>query len=199
MRGRRSSAVNFEAQSIVDLLVIEPDILGDERGYFVETFRQDKLEDALGYKVKFVQDNESKSAKGVVRGLHFQLPPYAQSKLVRVIEGAVLDVAVDIRKGSHSFGQHVAVELSGYNKKQMFIPRGFAHGFVVLTDTATFSYKVDNYYSPECDRGLAFDDADLNIDWKLTEGCLLLSDKDSQQPKLAELTEFFDYSCDYYE
>jgi dTDP-4-dehydrorhamnose 3,5-epimerase len=191
--------VNFIAQSIADLLVIEPDVRGDERGYFVETFRHDKLEDALGYKVKFVQDNESKSSKGVLRGLHFQLPPYAQSKLVRVIEGAVLDVAVDIRKGSHSFGQHVTIELSGSNKKQMFIPRGFAHGFVVLTDTATFAYKVDNYYSPECDRGLAFDDADLNIDWELTNCQLLLSDKDTQQPRLAELTEVFDYSCDYYE
>ena len=136
---------------------------GDERGYFVETFRQDKFEDALGYKVNFVQDNESESSRGVLRGLHFQNPPFAQGKLVRVIKGAVLDVAVDIRRGSPSFGQHVAVELSGVNRKQMFIPRGFAHGFVVLTDTATFAYKVDNYYSPEYDRGLAFDDVDLNI------------------------------------
>ena len=191
--------MKFISQSIADLLVIEPDICGDERGYFVETFRHDKLEEALGYKVNFVQDNESKSSKGVLRGLHFQLPPFAQSKLVRVIEGAVLDVAIDIRKGSHSFGQHVAVELSGCNKKQMFIPRGFAHGFVVLTDTATFAYKVDNYYSPECDRGLAFDDADLKLDWKLTRRLLLLSDKDTNHPKLAELTDLFDYSRDYYE
>jgi dTDP-4-dehydrorhamnose 3,5-epimerase len=191
--------VEFVPQAVNGVLVIELKVLGDERGYFVETFRQDKLEDALGYKVNFVQDNESKSSKGVLRGLHFQLAPYAQSKLVRVIEGAVLDVAVDIREGSPSFGQHVAVELSGVNKKQMFIPRGFAHGFVVLTDTATFAYKVDNYYSPECDRGLAFDDVDLNIDWQLTKQQLLLSDKDTQQPRLAELTDCFDYNRNYYE
>jgi len=190
--------VEFVPQAVNGVLVIELKVLGDERGYFVETFRQDKLEDALGYKVNFVQDNESKSSKGVLRGLHFQLPPHAQSKLVRVIEGAVLDVAVDIRRGSPSFGQHVAVELSAVNKKQMFIPRGFAHGFLVLTDTATFAYKVDNYYSPECDRGLAFDDIDLNIDWKLTKQELLLSDKDSQQPRLTELTDFFDYDYNYY-
>ena len=191
--------MEFIPQSIPDVWVIEPKVHGDERGYFVETFRQDEFEDALGYKVNFVQDNESKSSKGVLRGLHFQLAPYAQSKLVRVIEGAVLDVAVDIREGSPSFGQHVAVELSGVNKKQMFIPRGFAHGFVVLTDTATFAYKVDNYYSPECDRGLAFDDVDLNIDWQLTKQQLLLSDKDTQQPILAELTDCFDYNRNYYE
>ena len=186
--------MEFIPQSIPEVLVIEPKVHGDERGYFVETFRQDKLEDALDYKVNFIQDNESKSSKGVLRGLHFQLAPHAQSKLVRVIEGAVFDVAVDIRKGSPSFGQHVAVELSGDNKKQMFIPRGFAHGFVVLTDTATFAYKVDNYYSPECDRGLAFDDIDLNIDWQLTKQQLLLSDKDTQQPTLAVLTDCFDYN-----
>ena len=149
--------------------------------------------------VNFVQDNESQSSKGVLRGLHFQLAPYAQSKLVRVIEGAVLDVAVDIRRGSPSFGQHVAVELSGLNKKQIFIPRGFAHGFAVLTDTATLAYKVDNYYSPECDRGLAFDDIDLNIDWRLTREQLLLSDKDIQQPRLIELIDCFDFNHNYYE
>ena len=187
--------MEFVPQAVDGIVVIEPKVLGDQRGYFVETFRQDKLEDVLGYKVNFVQDNESKSSKGVLRGLHFQLAPYAQSKLVRVIEGAVLDVAVDIRVGSPSFGQHVAVELSGVNKKQMFIPRGFAHGFVVLTDTATFAYKVDNYFSPECDRGLAFDDIDLNIDWQLTKQQLLLSDKDTQLPTLAALKDCFDYSA----
>ena len=191
--------MEFIPQSIPDVWVIEPKVHGDERGYFVETFRQDEFEDALGYKVNFTQDNESKSSKGVLRGLHFQLPPHAQSKLVRVIEGAVLDVVVDIRKGSPSFGQHVAVELSDDNKKQMFIPRGFAHGFVVLTDTATLSYKVDNYYSPECDRGLAFDDIDLNIDWQLTKQQLLLSDKDTQQPTLAVLTDCFDYNYNDYD
>jgi len=191
--------VQFIPQSIPDVFVLEPKVHGDHRGYFVETFRQDKLEQALGYKVDFVQDNESKSSKGVLRGLHFQLAPHAQSKLVRVIEGAVLDVAVDLRKGSPSFGQHVAVELSGDNKKQMFVPRGFAHGFVVLTETATFAYKVDNYYSPECDRGLAFDDAALNIDWLLAKEQLLLSDKDTKQPLLTELMDYFDYSQNYYE
>ncbi|MEE3239379.1 MAG: dTDP-4-dehydrorhamnose 3,5-epimerase [Pseudomonadota bacterium] len=191
--------MKFIPQVIPDVWVIEPKVYGDHRGYFVETFRQDKFEDALGYKVNFIQDNESKSSKGVLRGLHFQLPPHAQSKLVRVIEGAVLDVVVDIRKGSPSFGQHVAAELSDDNKKQMFIPRGFAHGFVVLTDTATLAYKVDNYYSPECDRGLAFDDIDLNIDWQLTKQQLLLSDKDTQQPTLAVLTDCFDYNYNDYD
>ena len=191
--------MEFIPQSIPDVWIIEPKVHGDERGYFAETYRQDKFEDALGYKVNFVQDNESKSHKGVLRGLHFQLAPYAQSKLVRVIEGTVLDVAVDVRRGSPSFGQHVAVELSGVNKKQIFIPRGFAHGFLVLTDTATFAYKVDNYYSPEYDRGLAFDDSDLNIDWQLTKQQLLLSDKDTQQPRLTELSDCFDCNHNYYE
>ena len=190
--------MQFIAQAIPDVFVIEPKVHGDHRGYFVETFRQDKFEAAVGYKVDFVQDNESKSSQGVLRGLHFQLAPHAQSKLVRVIEGSVLDVAVDIRQGSPTFGQHVAVELSGDNKKQMFVPRGFAHGFVVLTDTATFAYKVDNYYSPECDRGLAFDDKTLNIDWKLDAKRLLLSDKDTQQPKLKALADCFDYNINYY-
>jgi dTDP-4-dehydrorhamnose 3,5-epimerase len=199
MCGRGFLSVKFIPQSIPDVWIIEPKVQGDERGYFVETFRQDKFEDALGYKVNFIQDNESKSSKGVLRGLHFQLAPHAQSKLVRVIEGAVLDVAVDIRKGSPSFSQHVAVELSVDNKKQMFIPRGFAHGFVVLTDTATFAYKVDSYYSPECDRGLAFDDIELNIDWQLPKQQLLISDKDTQQPSLSELIDCFDYSQNHYD
>jgi dTDP-4-dehydrorhamnose 3,5-epimerase len=190
--------MQFTPQRIPDVVVIEPKVHGDQRGYFVETFRQDKLEAALGYQVNFVQDNESKSSKGVLRGLHFQLAPHAQSKLVRVIDGSVLDVAVDIRKGSPFFGQHVAVELTGDNKKQIFIPRGFAHGFVVLTDTATFAYKVDNYYSPECDRGLAFDDASLNINWQLAKEQLLLSDKDTKQLTLAQLQDCFDYSTNYY-
>ena len=185
-------------QTIPDVFVIEPEVHGDHRGYFVETFRQDKFEATVGYKVNFVQDNESKSSKGVLRGLHFQLAPHAQSKLVRVIEGSVLDVAVDIRKGSPTFGQHVAVELSGDNKKQMFVPRGFAHGYIVLSDTATFAYKVDNYYSPECDRGLAFDDKELNIDWLLPTESILLSDKDTKQPILAELADCFDYATSYY-
>ena len=191
--------MEFIRQNIPEILIIEPKSHGDQRGYFVETFRQDKFEYALGYKVNFIQDNESKSSKGVLRGLHFQLPPCTQSKLVRVLEGAVLDVAVDIRMGSPSFGRYVSVELSGENQKQMFIPRGFAHGFVVLTDTATFAYKVDRYYSPECERGLAFDDVDVNIDWRVKKEQLLLSDKDTQQPRLKELEECFSYNYNYYE
>ena len=199
MRRRGFLSVEFIPQLIPDVWVINPKVHGDERGYFVETFRQDMFEDALGYKVNFTQDNQSKSNKGVLRGLHFQLAPHAQSKLIRVIEGLVLDVAVDIRKGSPTFGQHVAVELSGDNKKQMFIPRGFAHGFVVLTDTATFAYKVDNYYSPEFDRGLAFDDRELNIDWRLPKQQLILSDKDTQQPTLAALIDCFDHNHNDYD
>jgi dTDP-4-dehydrorhamnose 3,5-epimerase len=190
--------MRFIAQSIADMILIEPQVYGDQRGYFVETFRQDQFEKAIGHKVDFVQDNESKSTQGVLRGLHFQLPPYAQSKLVRVIDGAVLDVAVDIRTGSPTFGKHVAIELSDENKRQLFVPRGFAHGFVVLTDSATFCYKVDNYYAPDCDRGLAFDDQQLGIDWRLSSASLQLSDKDKKQPKLTELSVAFDYHKNYY-
>ncbi len=190
--------MKFIAQTIPDVILLEPKIHGDERGYFIETFRQDLFEKAIGHQISFIQDNESKSARGVLRGLHFQLPPHAQSKLVRVISGAVLDVAVDIRVGSPTFGQHVAVELSDENKHQLFIPRGFAHGFVVLSETAIFAYKVDNYYSPECDRGLAFDDKTLGIDWKIATGDLQLSGKDTKQPILAELMSGFDYQTDYY-
>ena len=190
--------MRFIKQSIPDIIVVEPQVHGDERGYFVETFRHDLFEEAVGYAVDFVQDNESKSSKGVLRGLHFQLAPHAQSKLVRVIEGSVLDVAVDIRVGSPTFGQHVAVALSGENKRQVFVPRGFAHGFVVLSDTATFAYKVDNYYSPECDRGMAFDDPQLNIDWRLPSEQLMLSGKDTKQPLFKLLPECFHYSINYY-
>jgi len=190
--------MEFIRQAIPDVMLIKPNMHGDERGYFVETFRQDKLEQALGYALHFVQDNESKSSRGVLRGLHYQLAPQAQSKLVRVIAGAVLDVAVDIRQGSPTYGQHVAVELSAENKQQLFVPRGFAHGFVVLSETAVFAYKVDNYYSPECDRGLAFDDAELGIDWRLPLADLQLSAKDTQQPGFSELGQDFDFSVDYY-
>lgn len=191
--------MEFIQQSIREIILVKPKIFGDKRGYFIETFRQDKFEEAVGYKVNFIQDNESKSTKGVLRGLHFQLPPYAQSKLVRVIEGKVLDVAVDVRRGSPTFGQSVVAELSGDNKHQLFVPRGFAHGFVVLSEAAIFAYKVDNYYSPECDRGLAFDDVRLDIDWQLPKTLLKLSDKDLKQPGLVDLESGFEFGMDYYD
>ena len=190
--------MTFTRTAIPDVVIIEPKVHGDSRGYFVETFRQDKLEEFLGYQINFCQDNESKSSKGVLRGLHYQLPPHAQTKLVRVIQGRVLDVAVDIRKNSPTFGKYVAVELSGENKKQLLIPRGFAHGFVVLEDDTVFAYKVDNYYSPECDRGIAFDDKNLNIDWILNHNELNLSAKDTKQPKLNETNDLFEFGVDYY-
>jgi dTDP-4-dehydrorhamnose 3,5-epimerase len=190
--------MTFTRTAIPDVVIIEPKVHGDSRGYFVETFRQDKLEEFLGYQINFCQDNESKSSKGVLRGLHYQLPPHAQTKLVRVISGRVLDVAVDIRKNSPTFGKYVAVELSGENKKQLLIPRGFAHGFVVLEDDTVFAYKVDNYYSPECDRGIAFDDKNLNIDWILNHNELNLSAKDTKQPKLNETNDLFEFGVDYY-
>lgn len=191
--------MKFIPQSIPDVILIEPVVHGDDRGYFSETFRQDKFEQAVGHKVDFIQDNESKSSKGVLRGLHFQLPPFAQSKLVRVIEGEVLDVAVDIRKGSPTYGLHVTAVLNEKNKHQLFVPRGFAHGFVVLSDTAVFAYKVDNYYSPECDRGLSYDDAGLLIDWKLSKDQLILSEKDLKQPTLSELEQCFNAGINYYD
>ena len=190
--------MNFIRTNIPDVIIIEPTVHGDHRGYFVETFRADKLEDFLGYKLNFGQDNESKSSKGVLRGIHYQLAPHAQTKLVRVISGRVLDVAVDIRRNSPTFGQHVAVELTADNKKQLLVPRGFAHGFVVLEDDTIFAYKVDNYYSPECDRGIAFNDPALNIDWILKTEELKLSAKDTTQPKLNETNDLFEFGVDYY-
>lgn len=190
--------MNFIRTEIPDVIIIEPKIHGDDRGYFVETFRQDKLQEFLGHKVNFIQDNESKSNKGVLRGLHYQLHPAAQTKIVRVIQGAVLDVAVDIREGSATFGQHIAVELTGENKRQLFVPRGFAHGFLVLEDNTIFAYKVDNYYSPENDRGIAFDDPSLNIDWKFERTELNLSEKDTKQPLMKD-AELFDYKTNLYD
>ena len=184
--------MKFTPQSIPDVVLIEPTVHGDNRGYFVETFRQDLFEEAVGYQVNFIQDNESKSTKGVLRGLHYQLPPYTQAKLARVIEGSVLDVAVDIRKSSPTFGQHVTVELTAENKHQLFVPHGFAHGFVVLSDSAIFAYKVDNYYAPKHDRGIAFDDKELAIDWKLPLEALQLSDKDKVHPTLENTKDLFE-------
>ena len=185
--------MNFIKTKIPELIIVEPDVHGDDRGYFVETFKQNEFEKAVGYKINFIQDNESKPSYGVLRGLHYQLSPYPQSKLVRVIEGSVLDVAVDIRVGSPTFGDHVICELTGDNKRQFFIPQGFAHGFVVTSKTATFAYKVDNYYAPDHDRGIAFNDPDINIDWQVEKQNLLLSKKDTLQPKLEQTTQLFDY------
>ena len=190
--------MNFVRTSIPDVIIIEPLVHGDDRGYFVETFRADKLEAFLGYKLNFGQDNESKSSRGVLRGLHYQLAPHAQTKMVRVIQGRVLDIAVDIRKNSPTFGKYVSAELSAENKKQLLIPRGFAHGFVVLEDNTIFAYKVDNYYNPQCDRGIAFDDPALNIDWILNKEELKLSEKDTKQPKLNEVKDLFELGVDYY-
>ena len=183
--------MKFTPQSIPDILLIEPMIHGDSRGYFTETFRQDLFEEAVGYQVNFIQDNESKSTKGVLRGLHYQLAPYTQAKLVKVIEGRVLDVAVDIRKSSPTFGQHVAIEITEENKYQLFVPHGFAHGFIVLSKSATFAYKVDNYYAPEYDRGIAFDDVKLAIDWKLSRDEMEISPKDEMHPAFINNTDLF--------
>ena len=182
--------MKFTRTAIHDVVICEPVIRADERGYFVETFRQDKLAEFLGFNINFCQDNESKSTYGVLRGLHYQLPPYTQTKLVRVIKGSVLDVAVDIRKGSQTFGQHVVVELTENNKKQLLVPRGFAHGFVVLSKEAIFAYKVDNYYSKESERGIAFDDKKIGINWKIKLEALQLSPKDLIQPAY-EGAEYF--------
>ena len=184
--------MKFIPQSIPEVILIEPTVHSDNRGYFVETFRQDLFEEAVGYKVNFIQDNESKSSKGVLRGLHYQLPPYTQAKLVRVIKGSVLDVVVDIRKSSSTFGQYVAVELTSDNKHQLFVPHGFAHGFIVLSDSATFTYKVDNYYAPEHDRGIAYNDKDLAIDWQLPLDTLQLSEKDKLHPTLVNAKDLFE-------
>jgi dTDP-4-dehydrorhamnose 3,5-epimerase len=179
--------MKFIPQSIPDILLIEPIVHGDERGYFVETFRQDMLDQILGYKVNFIQDNESKSiSRGILRGLHYQLPPFTQNKLVRVIKGNVLDVAVDIRRDSPTFGRHIAVELSEQNKKQLFLPCGFAHGFAVLSEGAIFSYKVDEYFSAEHTEGIAYNDKDIAIDWCLSERDIKLSIQDENNPNLTD-------------
>ena len=159
--------MKFSRAEISDVIMIEPKVFSDERGYFFESFKQNELNEFLGYDVNFCQDNESKSTYGVLRGLHYQEPPFSQAKLVRVTQGSVLDVAVDIRQDSPTFGKHIAIELNEENKKQLFIPRGFAHGFVVLSENAVFSYKVDNYYNREFDRGIAFDDPALEINCKI--------------------------------
>lgn len=182
---------------IEDVLVIEPDVFGDHRGYFMESYSEKRFSELVG-NIRFVQDNESRSGYGVLRGLHYQKPPFAQSKLVRVVKGAVLDVAVDIRVGSPTFGRHVAVELSEDNHRQCFIPRGFAHGFVVLSEEAVFQYKCDGFYSPAHEAALAWNDPELAIDWKLPADSLILSDKDKVNPLLKDAGWLFDYNDNLY-
>lgn len=175
---------------IEGVLIIEPRLFNDARGYFFESYNRKNYEEA-GITADFVQDNESCSTRGVMRGLHFQRPPYAQAKLVRCVKGKVLDVAVDIRKGSPTYGQHVAVELSEENHRQFFIPRGFAHGFAVLSDTAVFQYKCDNYYHPEADGGISIQDDTLGIDWQIDPTEVLLSEKDTKHPLLKDFDSPF--------
>lgn len=171
--------MNIIQTEIKGVVIIEPKIFGDDRGYFFESFSQREFEEKVA-KTTFVQDNESKSRYGVLRGLHFQKEPYAQSKLVRVVKGRVLDVAVDIREGSPTFGKHVSVDLSGENKRQLFIPRGFAHGFVVLSEEAIFLYKCDNYYAPDSEGGILWNDPKLKIDWRIPAEDIILSEKDKK-------------------
>lgn len=179
--------MNFISTEIEGVFIIEPRVFGDERGYFLESFSERDFAAATGLEVRFVQDNESRSKKGVLRGLHFQKEPYAQAKLVRVAQGRVLDVAVDIREGSPTFGKYVATELSGDNHRQMFIPKGFAHGYVVLEDDTVFQYKCDEYYHPELEGGIAWNDAQIGIEWGIPESEIILSDKDRKRKLLREL------------
>ena len=187
---------------IEGVLIIEPRVFDDARGYFFESFSQrefdDKVAPILGHSVHFVQDNESMSSYGVMRGLHFQRPPFTQSKLVRCVKGAVLDIAVDIRKGSPTFGRHVAVELTEDNHRQFFVPRGFAHGFAVLSDTAIFQYKCDDFYHPEADGGISIQDPSLGIDWRIPAEKAILSEKDTKHPTLAEFDSPFNINISLY-
>jgi len=183
--------------SIPDVAIIEPEVFGDARGYFFESYSQRRFDEAVR-PVRFVHDNESKSRYGVLRGLHFHKGEYAQSKLVRVVAGRVLDVAVDIRRGSPTFGKYVAVELTAENRRQLFIPRGFAHGFSVLSEEAVFQYKCDNPYAPQAEGAVAWDDPDIGIDWRLPAEAILLSAKDAANPRLRDAADLFDYNKDYY-
>jgi len=183
--------MNVIKTSIDGVVIIEPRLFKDARGYFFESFNQKEFEERVCH-TEFVQDNESKSSYGVVRGLHFQKPPFAQSKLVRVVKGAVLDVAVDIRRNSPTFGQHVAVGLTDENHHQFFIPRGLAHGFSVLSEEVIFQYKCDNFYAPQCEGALAWDDPDLRIDWGIPMDKVVLSEKDKGHPRLKDAEWLFD-------
>ncbi|AKB23617.1 dTDP-4-dehydrorhamnose 3,5-epimerase [Methanosarcina sp. MTP4] len=176
--------MNLIKTKIEDLFILEPRVFADDRGYFFESYNKKILDGLIGKEYNFVQDNESKSSYGVVRGLHYQLAPYSQAKLVRVLEGCVYDVAVDLRKDSPTFGEWVGVELSAENKRQFLIPKGFAHGFSVLSETAVFTYKCDEYYHPETEGGIIYNDPSLDIDWKMPEEKIVLSEKDKLLPKL---------------
>ena len=178
--------MRIEQTPLKDCFIIHEKVNGDARGYFIETYNQRDFKAATGLDIEFVQDNQSRSSKGVLRGLHMQRGASAQAKLVRVLEGAVLDIAVDLRKGSPSFGQHFAIELTADNHKQFFVPAGFAHGFVVLSETATFFYKVDKFYEPGNEVGIMYNDNDLNIDWRLSESEIILSEKDKTLGSFAE-------------
>lgn len=190
--------ISIKETSIPGVFVIEPKVFGDHRGYFTESWSQRDFDAAVGRHIHFVQDNESKSRYGVVRGLHFQKGAFAQSKLVRVVSGRVLDVVVDIRKGSPWFGQHVACELTGENHRQFFVPRGFAHGFAVLSEEAVFQYKCDAYYNPSEEAAIAWNDPALGIDWGVPASDIVLSEKDMHHPLLSQSDDLFDYSIDYY-
>ena len=190
--------MKFSRAEIPDIIIIEPHVFIDQRGYFFESFKENELNEFLGYDVKFCQDNESKSSKGVLRGLHYQLPPFSQSKLVGVLQGKVLDVVVDIRKGSPTLGQHFTQELSAENQLQLFIPRGFAHGYITLTETSLFTYKVDQYYYPESEGSIAPNDPKLAIDWQLPQEEWIQSEKDTKHPFLAE-APLFDYKDNLYD
>lgn len=183
---------------IEGVLIIEPKVFGDARGYFLESFNANEFAEKTGLNINFVQDNESMSSYGVMRGLHFQTPPYTQAKLVRCVKGAVLDVAVDIRKGSPTYGQHVAVELTEENHRQFFVPRGFAHGFAVLSEIAVFQYKCDEFYHPEADGGISILDSSLGIDWRIPTEKALLSDKDTMHSLLKDFDSPFDINIDLY-
>ena len=190
--------INVIKTNIQGVLIIEPKVFGDARGYFLESFNAKEFAEKTGLNINFVQDNESMSSYGVMRGLHFQRPPYTQSKLVRCVKGAVLDVAVDIRKGSTTYGKHVAVELTEDNHRQFFVPRGFAHGFAVLSDTAVFQYKCDEFYHPEADGGISILDNSLEINWKIPTDKALLSEKDTKHPLLKDFDSPFNMSIELY-
>ena len=190
--------INVIKTDIESVLIIEPKVFGDTRGYFLESFNAKEFAEKTGLNINFVQDNESMSIYGVMRGLHFQRPPFTQSKLVRCVKGAVLDVAVDIRKGSPTYGQHVAVELTEENHRQFFVPRGFAHGFAVLSETAVFQYKCDNFYAPQADGGISILDDSLGIDWKIPTEKAILSDKDTKHALLKDFVSPFDINVNLY-